>query len=118
MSEIVKYGTQDGGSVFVEVSDEHFGTQRVARRDGAIIDAGRTLEDVVAAAKPTINAVLGALHGLAADEREIEFGLKLTGEAGVVVAKTAVEGHFTVKLCWRRPAAAPPGIPGAAASAP
>jgi Trypsin-co-occurring domain 1 len=39
---------------------------------------------------------------LAPDEHEIEFGIKLNAEAGVVVAKSAVEGHFSVKLLWRR----------------
>ncbi|MBV9162665.1 MAG: hypothetical protein JO281_14200 [Pseudonocardiales bacterium] len=29
---------------------------------------------------------------------ELEFGVKLAGAAGAIIAKTAAEGHFTVKL--------------------
>lgn len=35
------------------------------------------------------------------DEIELELGLKLSAEAGVVLAKTATEGHFVLKLAWR-----------------
>jgi hypothetical protein len=31
---------------------------------------------------------------------EIEFGVKLTAEAGALIAKSAVEGHLVVKLSW------------------
>jgi hypothetical protein len=30
----------------------------------------------------------------------LEFGVKLAGEAGAIIAKTAAEGHFIVKLTW------------------
>ena len=31
---------------------------------------------------------------------EIEFGVKLTAEAGALIARSAVEGHLVVKLSW------------------
>jgi hypothetical protein len=102
MTELVRFDTSDGGVAVVEVSEDLYGRQRVSRKDGTVIDAGRQLEDVLATANPVIHALVTALHGFGADEREIEFGLKLTAEAGVVVAKTAVEGHFTIKLGWHR----------------
>jgi hypothetical protein len=43
---------------------------------------------------------------LSPDGVEIEFGVKLAGEAGAIIAKTSGEGHFTVKLSWT--AKAPP----------
>ena len=36
------------------------------------------------------------------EEHVVEFGIKLNSEAGVVVSRTAAEGHFTVKITWRR----------------
>jgi Trypsin-co-occurring domain 1 len=30
----------------------------------------------------------------------VEFGIKLAGEAGALIAKTSAEGHFTVRLSW------------------
>jgi hypothetical protein len=55
----------------------------------------------MAKAAPTIRTVIAALKALAPDQSEIEFGIKLSAEAGVVVAKTAVEGHFNIKLTWK-----------------
>ena len=34
----------------------------------------------------------------------MEFGIKVTGEAGVVVAKAATEANFTVSAEWSRTA--------------
>lgn len=34
------------------------------------------------------------------DSVEIEFGVKLTAEAGALIAKSSVEGHLVVKLSW------------------
>jgi hypothetical protein len=97
----LEFTTAQGVPVLVEVEDKRGGPQRVSR-DGVILQAGRKLEDALEAARPTVEAVLKALEGVAADEREVEFGLKLTTEAGAVVAKTAVEGHFVLRLVWRR----------------
>ncbi|WIX75180.1 CU044_2847 family protein [Amycolatopsis carbonis] len=33
---------------------------------------------------------------------EIKFGVKLSAEAGAVIAKTGVEGQLEIKLKWRR----------------
>ena len=40
------------------------------------------------------------LQTLSPDRIELEFGVKLAGAAGAIIAKTAAEGHFTVKLSW------------------
>jgi Trypsin-co-occurring domain 1 len=101
MGALVRFETEDGSALLVEVDDDAFGVERVARHDNVIIEAGQKLEDVIATAQTTIRAVVDGLRKLAPDEHEIEFGLKLNAEAGVLVAKTAMEGHFTVKLAWR-----------------
>lgn len=102
MSELVRFETGQGNWLLVEMDDEAVGVDRVARRepDGVIVASSR-LEEAVAQIKPAIRSVLATLRELAPDEHEIEFGIKLTAEAGVVVAKTAMEGHFTVRMGWR-----------------
>jgi len=40
----------------------------------------------------------------------VEFGVRLTAEAGAVIAKSSVEGHLTVKLTWRDDQAATPDV--------
>ncbi|WP_304364726.1 CU044_2847 family protein, partial [Streptomyces viridosporus] len=34
------------------------------------------------------------------DTVELEFGVKLTAEAGAIIAKGSAEGHLVVKLSW------------------
>jgi hypothetical protein len=102
MSTIVAFDTDEGDFIKVEVDDPRGGPHRVSR-DDQLTATGRRLEEVLNEARPTIRAVLSAMSGLAADEREVEFGIKLTAEAGVVVAKTALEANFVLRLKWTRP---------------
>ncbi|MFC5822279.1 CU044_2847 family protein [Nonomuraea insulae] len=101
MSKVVRYTTNDGAELLVEVEDDAYGTARISRGDG-IIDAGKHLEEVLEKTLTTVKPVVDAVRKLAPDAHEIEFGLKLNAEAGVLVAKTAMEGHFTVKLTWNK----------------
>lgn len=114
MSVVVRFEGDGGQGLLVEVDDDAYGVTKVSRADDAIIEAGERLDEVLARTRPTIRAVVEAIRDLAPDEYEVEFGLKLNAEAGVIVAKTAMEGHFTMKLAWRRPSMpSPDGSPGA-----
>jgi NTP-dependent ternary system trypsin peptidase co-occuring protein len=111
MVQLVSFPSDAGFPLKVEVSENDYGVQRVARRDGGIVQATQKLEDALGQAMPTLRSVVRSVQSLAPDEAEIEFGLTLTAEAGAVVAKTAVEGHFTVTLSWTRSGAAKdPGV--------
>jgi NTP-dependent ternary system trypsin peptidase co-occuring protein len=103
MVQLVSFPSDAGPPLRVEVAENDFGVQRVARRDGGIVQATEKLEDALGQAMPTLRSVVRSVQSLAPDEAEIEFGITLTAEAGAVVAKTAVEGHFTVTLSWKRP---------------
>jgi len=99
--EIVQFETGHG-PVFVEVADDSIGTGRVGRNQEGVLQAEGRLDDALRAARPAIRAVLEALREIAPEEHVVEFGIKLNSEAGVVVSRTAAEGHFTVKITWRR----------------
>ena len=101
MTEIVQFETGQG-PVFVEVAEDSTVTERIRRNQVGVLQTGQRLDEALEAARPGIRAVLESLRALAPDEHVVEFGIKLNAEAGVVVAKTAVEGHFTVRLTWRR----------------
>ncbi|MGW3037430.1 CU044_2847 family protein [Streptomyces sp. NPDC001178] len=102
MSDLVRFETTDGAAMVVEIEDTSPGLENVARGEGGILEAGRRLDEMLTGARPTFEAVLTLLRQLAPDEYEVEFGIKLNAEAGVVVAKTTAEGHFGVRLAWRR----------------
>jgi hypothetical protein len=101
VTTIVRFENAAGTPVLVEVDDDAFGVEHVSH-SGAVVEAGRDLQDVFDGIRPTLKALTAALKDLAPDRHEVEFGMKLNAEAGVIVAKTAVEGHFTVKLSWAR----------------
>lgn len=53
--------------------------------------------------KPTLAMVAATLRELGPDEAEVEFGLKMGGETGVIIAKGTAEVNFAVRLTWNRP---------------
>lgn len=99
MTEIVRFEVGNG-SVLVETEEDTFGVQRVSRGEDGIVEAGRRLEDALASVRDAANASLKVLSKLSPDAIEIEFGIKLAGEAGALIAKASTEGHFTVKMSW------------------
>ena len=109
MAEVVRFAGPDGASLLVEVDDDAPGLERISRDSAGIAEAGQRLDDALAAARPAIRSVIDSIKALAPDEYEVEFGVKLNAEAGVIVAKTAVEGHFNVKVHWTTPASATQG---------
>ncbi len=73
-----------------------------SREPGMIVVRTRTtLEEALANLKPSLGKIVEVLHGMAPDEMEVEFGLKMGGETGVIVAKGTAEVNFRVTLCWK-----------------
>lgn len=100
MDEVAQFALDNGGVAFIEVADDAPGVQRASRGERGFVEARQKLEDALATVRPTAERVLAAVRDLAPDQKEIEFGIKLNVEAGAVIAKTAAEAHFTVKLTW------------------
>ncbi len=121
MSRLIEMPLADGGSVAVEVSDADGassgqadsgpvlrGGQGAMRgpgtREPLIESATHTLEASVAKVVPALRAVLAELRSISGDltQIELEVGLKLTGEAGMVLARAGAEANFQVHLTWMR----------------
>ena len=58
------------------------------------------LESALGGVRDAAQATLDTLSKLSPETVEVEFGIKLAGEAGALIAKTSAEGHFTVRLSW------------------
>jgi Trypsin-co-occurring domain 1 len=100
MTQLVSFPSEEGPPLVVEVADNSYGLQRVARGDDEIVQSSLKLEDALKRAMPTLRSIVRKIQDLSPDSAEIEFGVSLNAEAGVVVAKTAVAGNFTVRLSW------------------
>lgn len=69
---------------------------------GAADTAADTLRDAVDRVRPAVQDVVDSLRAMPRrpDRITLEFGVKVTAEAGVVLARTAAEAHFTVGVEW------------------
>ncbi|WP_230396200.1 CU044_2847 family protein [Streptomyces blattellae] len=92
----------DGQIVLLEVAgDGPAGVQRVSR-GGVVAGAAETLQQALGRVRPALGAVVDDARSLARPPAEVtvEFGITLSAEAGVVVAKGSTEAHFTVTMRW------------------
>ena len=108
---VVRYQIGDGSSVLVEVDEDTYGVEAVSRTSEGVLEAGQRLESALASVRDAAQAALDAMSKLSPETVEVEFGIKLAGEAGALIAKTSAEGHFTVRLSWS-PDTRPPAYEG------
>ncbi|MFJ1702058.1 CU044_2847 family protein [Kitasatospora sp. NPDC088346] len=115
MPDYIEFLTDEGAVVRVETAaavdghlgadDGPYGMQPVGRAPGgqvrqAVAGFEEALGGVRAAAESALAVFRdGRLHP---DGVEIEFGVKLTAEAGALIARTGGEAHLTVRLSWGR----------------
>jgi hypothetical protein len=105
MSQLVPFRLADGSQrvIPVEVDEDVTGVVRAARPGELTKEATQTLEGAIDAVAPAASMLITKLRAVAADvdSVEVEFGLKLSGEVGAIIAKTSVEANFTVKVTWK-----------------
>ncbi|MER5637209.1 CU044_2847 family protein [Kitasatospora sp. NPDC002227] len=112
--EYAEFLTAEGAVVRVEGAGavEYGGMQPVGRRGAGVERAAESFEGALEGARAAAESALAVFRGgaLAPDEVEIEFGVKLTAEAGALIARTAADAHLTVRLTWA-PHREPPDRP-------
>jgi hypothetical protein len=67
-----------------------------------VAKADVTLDQALARLKPSLRKVMNMLKDLGPDEAEVEFGLKIGGETGFVIAKGTAEVNFAIRMSWKR----------------
>ncbi|MEW2624494.1 CU044_2847 family protein [Streptomyces sp. NPDC048106] len=124
MDQLVEFRTEDGALVVVEGAgaSPRPGTRLVSRGD-EMVRATRTFEGALDGVRAAAEAALRVFRdgSLRPDSVEIEFGVKISAEAGAVIAKGAAEGQLVVKLSWAPGTSAGgtvPAVPGQAAAGP
>jgi hypothetical protein len=100
VAEVIRFELDGGSSVLVETDEDTVGVERVSRGADGVVEAGRRLEDALASVRDAAHASVKVLRELSPDAVEVEFGIKLSGEVGALIAKASSEGHFRVKMSW------------------
>ncbi|WP_267885622.1 CU044_2847 family protein [Streptomyces sp. NRRL B-1347] len=99
---LVEYATNSGARVVVALDpDDLDGVRLVSRGDGPA-QAARTFEATLDSARAAAESALQVFRDgtLKPDTVEIEFGVRMTAEAGAVLVKGSAEGHLLVRLSW------------------
>ena len=111
VSGVVEVPLAEGGSVLVEV-DEVMDAPVVRGRGGAaaLPPISEPLEHVLAGLGPVTRALVSQLRVLtdSPHEIEVEFSVKLTAEARIVITRAGGEANFRIALKWGRTSDAPP----------
>jgi hypothetical protein len=111
MKHLVEFPLQDGGTMLVEVDEQEGYTETTMR--GGLVKAARpasevvenakkTFEEALEKIKPAAQSIISTLRDLhdAPDEIDVQFGIKLSAEAGAFIASAGVEANYTVSLKW------------------
>ncbi|MEU7635244.1 MULTISPECIES: CU044_2847 family protein [unclassified Streptomyces] len=96
-------GDSPTAQVVVEVGTEETGVVRAARPGAIAATAAHSLAESFDQIRAAAEVALSQLTRLSVRPStiELELGVKLNAEAGAVIAKTAAEGNFVLKLAWQ-----------------
>ncbi len=106
MKRLIEFPLQSGDSMIVEVDEPEpeGGVVKAARPGEIVARAKETLEDALDKIQPAAQAIIAKLRGLhdAPDEIGVEFGIKLSAEAGAFIASAGIEANYKVTLKWAK----------------
>ncbi|MGW1768718.1 CU044_2847 family protein [Streptomyces sp. NPDC002073] len=103
--QLARVPLDGGGWILVEAVDGAAGPVKAGRIGEAIRDLPTGLNTALEPVTDLARTVLRRLRDAGPSEVEVEFGVDLATEAGVVITKTAASCHLTVRMVWRRDAA-------------
>lgn len=105
MATYLEYQLDDGTTILVEIEEPKTSGVTKASRDtvGNVIQSvNQKFEDAFAGIKKSALALRQQLEEMRADEVEVTFGLKATGDLGnFAVGKVGAEANYTVTLKWK-----------------
>lgn len=99
MKRIIEFG-QGHKTVFVEVEDNTRHGDELSARGSAAEKARQSFEEAVAGIGPIADMILRQLSALSPENVIVEFGVKFSAEAGVILASSALEGNCKVTIGW------------------
>lgn len=103
MTELAKFPTAGRDHILVEVEPADTGpVTRSGRSRPVVREASETLEHVLGQVGPVVRGAVAELRAQAdrPDEIQVEFGVKLSVDAGVIIARTAGEANFRIAFKW------------------
>jgi Trypsin-co-occurring domain 1 len=103
MGTLLEFKTGAGESLLVEVEDPpRAEVTRGGRSAEAVVEAGASLEQVLSRLGPAIGGLVSQLRASAEwpGEVEVEFGVRLSVDSNVIIARAGGEANFRIALRW------------------
>jgi hypothetical protein len=103
---LVQIPVRGGGLMVVEADEADFTDDELVLATGAsgqVERAAQTLEDSLDSLQRPVQVVLDRLRTMSPASCCVQFGLKMGGETGIIVAKGTAEVNFNVTLTWFNP---------------
>jgi hypothetical protein len=104
MPQFIRYTLEDGSELLIEATGSEGGVVRAGLSEK--IETARTSFDTALdSVRLSALQIRKKLHDVQADEVEVKFGLKATGEFGnnvFAVGKAGVEANYEVTLKWKK----------------
>lgn len=104
MKQLVEFRSSNDETIMVEVTDvsTEDGITRAGKQQELIVKANQSLESALGKIRTLAEAIVDCLNSVSRkpSEVEVEFSLKMSAEAGVVIASGQIEANYTVKLKW------------------
>lgn len=107
MSDLLKFESDHGGAVLIEVTDSSGGpVTRGYRPAAAVAQASASLEQVFGQVGPVVRGMVAELRAGAnwPGEVEIEFAVKISADSNVIIAKAGGEANFRICMRWSQEA--------------
>lgn len=104
MSRLLELDLAEGGSILLEVDEPAGPLTRGGAQGDMIAKAGETLEQVLGQLGPVLRGFVTQIRATAEwpDEVQIEFAVKLSADANVIIARSGAEANFRIALKWSR----------------
>ncbi len=108
MADVLAFTSEDGGTVLVETTELGSGgpVMRGGRPESVVIEAGRSLEQVVGRIGPIVSGIVREIRESSEwpDEVEVEFAVKISADSNLVIARAGGDANFRIALKWGRAA--------------
>jgi hypothetical protein len=105
VSQLLEFDSH-GAAVFVEVDEvADLQSERVTRGGrsaDAVVRAGEGLEQMLARLGPLVSGIVTKLREAPdwPDQIEVEFGVRLSADANVIIVRSGGEANFRIALRW------------------
>jgi hypothetical protein len=102
-TQLIEFKLEDDTVLTVEGIRED-GDRNMVARPGGAERAEKSFADALITAKKAADLVLTSFKEMnSPDEIDLEFGIKFSAKAGVIIASADSEASFKVNLKWKKP---------------